>query len=387
MIKNSIIIIPNQEEEHEICDFLSQTVSVLTRCNQVIVIQLQKSRSIKEILINVLIKRKKFILIEKKDNISYFQPLFIIPLRRFKIISKINLKINIYIIQFLVRLNYNYKNKILWMFFPHIQYITNNFNKSWFVIYDIVDFYTLPNQIENNKLTLNKTKLLKRSNLITTISYSLKEEYEKYTNKKINVVPQGFKIINNNLKKRTRVQQNKPIVGYIGHINNRFDFNLLKNIILKNKQWNFVFVGPKHHDDNISYTNKINDINDLFKQKNVFWIKEQSKKNIYKFIQQFDICIIPYDIKYDFNKLSYPMKLFEYFYAQKPVISTPIKELLLPRFKDIIMTGNNAREWESYIKDFINNGWNSKLKKKQKIIALQNSWENKIEKISKLIIT
>jgi hypothetical protein len=390
MVKNFVIVIPSQEKKHEICDFLSQTAQTLNNNNNlVIILQLKESYSIKEILVSLFHNKKIIKLVGKKNGIYYIKPLFIIPFRRFEFIYNLNLKINCLLLQVFIEITNHHKKKLLWMFFPHEEKLTSYFGERWFILYDIVDFYTLPTKKENQLLEIKKKKLLKKSHLTTAISNSLKIKYSKLTNKKIYQVPQGFQLIKNKppIKNRKRnKKKQKPIIGYIGHINNRFDLKLLKGLMSKNIQWNFVFVGPKHHDNNISYQDQSIKINDLFKLKNVFWVKEQPKKNISKFISKFDICIIPYDTKYNFNKFCYPMKLFEYFSIGKPVISTPIQELLLPKFKDIIRIGKNHEEWENHINNIILNNWTQKQKEKQNKMSLNNSWEHKIKKISSLIV-
>jgi len=384
MIKDSVIVIPSQEKRHEICDFLYQTAQILTRHNMVIILQLKESYSIKEILVNIITKKKYFKLLEKKQNILYLKPIFIIPFRRFDFIYNLNLKINCLLLQILIKIRNPNKRMFLWMFFPHEEKITIYFSKKWFLIYDIVDFYTLPTQKDDKKLEAKKRKLLNKSDLITAISNSLKNKYQKLTDKHIYQVPQGFNLIEDfhthNYKKN-----NKPLIGFIGHINNRFDLTLLTELITKNKQWNFVFIGPKHHDNNISYEDQSQKIEKLFQLRNAFWIKQQPKKNITKFIKRFDICIIPYNIEYDFNKFCYPMKIFEYFAIGKPVVSTPIQELLLPKFNDIIRIGNNSEEWEYQINDILKKGWPNKLSTKQRQMSSENSWGNKLEEMSKLI--
>ena len=75
------------------------------------------------------------------------------------------------------------------------------------------------------------------------------------------------------------------------------------------------------------------------------------------------------------------MKLFEYFYLGKPVISTPIEEL--KRFPKFVKIGKTAKEWEKHIKFLLSKPW--PYQKEQKKLAKENSWKSKIEVISKII--
>lgn len=77
------------------------------------------------------------------------------------------------------------------------------------------------------------------------------------------------------------------------------------------------------------------------------------------------------------------MKLFEYFYAEKPVISTPIEELKY--FPKLVKIGKNSDEWKNHIDSLIQKKWPNDLKNLGKKLTKDNSWENKIEKISSLL--
>lgn len=81
------------------------------------------------------------------------------------------------------------------------------------------------------------------------------------------------------------------------------------------------------------------------------------------------------------------MKLFEYFYMGKPVLSTPIRELTLPKFKNLIKIGKNYLEWESHIHYLLNKPWNKSSQRKQKQMAINNSWDNKVKFILSKITT
>jgi hypothetical protein len=100
-------------------------------------------------------------------------------------------------------------------------------------------------------------------------------------------------------------------------------------------------------------------------------------------IKQFDVCIIPYDTKLASVRYSYPMKLFEYFYLGKPVVSAPLPALA--SFKSVIRPKNTANEWQSQIKKLLNSPWPTKNKRVQRQLATANSWKQKIATISDTI--
>jgi len=230
-------------------------------------------------------------------------------------------------------------------------------------------------------MEVQKKILLHRADFVCSISYQLKKIYNRYSRTSIHIVPQGF----NMLKIKTGQYKIKlsstslPIIGFVGSINERFDMKLLLTICRKNPQWHFVFIGPIENEPHVSPHNFSDTINELFDLPNVTHISRQLREIVYSYIRQFDICMIPYDSTQDFNRYCYPMKLFEYFYIGKPVISTPIEEL--KRFPKFVKIGRTAEEWEKYIQTLLGKPWPDIYQKEERALAIENSWEKKISTI------
>jgi len=203
------------------------------------------------------------------------------------------------------------------------------FSKSFTLIYDIIDFYSSQNRDINRNLKKSKKAMLKKAQVTVGISFSLKNAYMKIYKREISVVPQGFRI--QDFRKQTatsiKLKRSKCILGFVGVINERLDADLIYKLATKNRNWQFVFVGPKGHDPNISAKPNLLSMERVLRLPNVVWLKGQSKVTMPAIIGKFTIGMIPYRINFEFNRLSYPMKLFEYFYMGKPVVSTPIEEL------------------------------------------------------------
>jgi hypothetical protein len=77
------------------------------------------------------------------------------------------------------------------------------------------------------------------------------------------------------------------------------------------------------------------------------------------------------------------MKLFEYFYMGKPIISSNILEL--QRFPDLIKIASNLNEWQRSIKYSLINKLPGSKTRQEKAFAVTNSWSSKIGKILQLI--
>jgi glycosyltransferase involved in cell wall biosynthesis len=202
----------------------------------------------------------------------------------------------------------------------------------------------------------------------------------------IYIVPQGFRLdeFTKRPKKKIIIPHDVPIIGYIGAINYRLDFRLLVAVAKHFPMLKFVFVGPTQEEEvplgkiRLRYAER-----NLFSLPNVIRISGVDKTMVPGIIAQFDIGMIPYESKQDFNRFCYPMKLFEYFYLGKPVISTPIEEL--KRFPKFLKIGRTAPEWEKEINTLLAVPWPNSNKSAQRRIATDNNWKNKIDSICSFI--
>lgn len=363
--KNNPIIIPETQDKKAICDFVYQTAKNLSSTNPVYIF-----------LLNSNPKPFNQNIIKHKNNIFYVYPLDILPLKRFKIIKSLNKILSFYILSF--HCINKYKNIIIyWIFYPQVAYLVKYYIFKKNILFDIVDNFTSPDNKISKQIFKQKIYLLKKSKIVTSTCQSQINYYKKIFNRKIILVPQGFNIkrskkINPQLSLINPINTN---IGYIGNINNRFDFKLLFNLIKNTPQFNYIFVGPISKEYSIK-DKPIKKLTDkLFSYKNVLHIEKVKKDQIHQFIEKFDFCIIPYDTKEIFNKYSYPMKTFEYLYFNKPIISTNI--LALKNYSDYIFCSNNYLKWIETIKnkDIWFNINNINLSE----ISLENSWHNKIK--------
>ena len=381
MINNSLIIIPDVTDSEQVCDFLLQTAKKLARDNTVVIpVFHQNSQDFVD-----------------ENGIYFIKFREFLPLRRFKLVNKLNKIIFMLGLQFWAgvrflnfgslsrqnRFEWKLRKKYVWLFFPELADTIKMKIPGWQLIFDIVDFYYSPDVKKQQILNLQKKSVLKKTDFIFAISQALKNKYQHFTHKKITIVPQGFAIESFSLlNKPTRLKfpKGKPIIGFVGQMSQRLDFKLLKDVVKKNPQWNFVFVGPKHHEPNVATTQKNDEFDDLLKNPNFYYFGRQPRNTILDILKKFDVCLIPYDVSLPFNRYSYPMKLFEYFYAGKPVVSTPIEAL--KQFSGLVKLIDSEVTFTQAVKKILKQKWTVDKVKKQQYLAQENSWQKKLEKIS-----
>jgi glycosyltransferase involved in cell wall biosynthesis len=328
-------------------------------------------------------------IITKREGVYFFTPIHLFPFERFRLIYELNKKLSVYLLLAWVRLKFGLSKKIiLWLFHPREVWLIKEFRRflsgSLAIIFDCVDYFAKGSAHEMELLTRLEKKLAKEADIVLAVSRNL-QNYLRTMRKDVVFAPQGFRIHDFQKPKRVKLNfpKNSPIIGYVGGLNDRLDLRLLLPLVTNNPRWNFVFWGPLQDFLIVKKPEIKGKIESLLSFPNVLHGESKNKREIPSIISQFDVCIIPYDTSSDFNKFCFPIKLFEYFYEGKPVVSTPIKELKY--FTKYVTIGSGVNEWQALIENSLTRTWPNNYKAEQKKIAKNHSWERRLQKISKLI--
>jgi len=380
-MKNSLIIILFDHPQEHTADYSGQTAKLLRNDNMVIGVLLKDSKSIKEMIFS---HHRGLFWKKISENYHEFTPFYIIPFRRFECIVRLNLLLNSVVVKlFIASLIFRrkIKKKYVWVFNPDSYTSYQLFGSSFISLYDCVDYH-------GNEPSQYLEKLLIRSCDLMVVNSHVLYDVHRLERPDIQLVPLGFDLHTfsaKTMKSFIHLPHNQPIIGYIGGINSRLDYHLLLHLIKKNNRYDFIFVGPiQEHETHQFFESSVRPkIDALFSLRNVHHFPYLPKDEIPGIISQFDICMIPYDVSVDFNRYCYPMKLFEYFYMGKPVISTPIEEL--KRFPKYVKIGHTGKDWGKHIQALLVKPWPKEYQKEQRKLALANTWRKKIKTILKLI--
>jgi len=366
MLKNKLIIMPIDGSWEHSADFFRQTALTLSGQNQVIIYDQNNA--------HFFLKKPTTTRHYTYKNINFHQVKYFLPLRRFTWIEKINHLLSFWL--FLQK--YKKIDKLLWIFYPNYFDLAKIKNKNMLSLYDCVDY---------NDDKKKENKLIQNVDYFFVNSLTLKNLHSNQIKKPIYINAQGFFLPNEKLIPKVQLKKTKPIIGLVGGINYRLDFSLLNKLIKDNPKWQFVFYGPKQINLKKDSIYKTNDwLKKIKKYQNVVFGQSKNRYEVYGLIKNFDIAIIPYDSTILFNKYCYPMKIFEYLYFEKKIISSDIDELKTKKFKNMVTIAKKNNDWQKKI-EYLLKIKSSKISNKQKKkLAINNSWNNKIEKISKIII-
>jgi glycosyltransferase involved in cell wall biosynthesis len=107
-----------------------------------------------------------------------------------------------------------------------------------------------------------------------------------------------------------------PIVGYYGALAKWLDYDLMECISAERRDLTFILIGP-------DYDNTLPD--SLLDQVNVHWLGMKPYQELPDYLRHFDVAIIPFRLT-DITHATSPIKLFEYFAAGKPIVTTAMQE-------------------------------------------------------------
>ena len=126
-----------------------------------------------------------------------------------------------------------------------------------------------------------------------------------------------------------------PRFGYYGVIDERFDIELIRQVADRKPDWQFILIGP---------VVKI-DPETLPRSKNIHYLGSKKYNELPAYLSGWDISLVSFALNESTQFIS-PTKTPEYLAGGKPVISTPIKDVVDTYGKSgLVHIINNAEEF------------------------------------------
>lgn len=273
---------------------------------------------------------------------------------------------------------------VVWSYFPMF---VNYFDgiKSDLTVFDAVDnWIEHPSLVKfKNVLHKNYQTIADKSNLIFTVAEPLIDFFKTLGREKnIHWIPNGIDsdhfistagsdpvvaVVNDPI-----VNIPKPIVGYVGTIQNRVDFDLIEYIARRNSNKSFVFIGPVWKGAEISRLKKF---------KNIYFLGRKPYTLVPAYIKQFDVCIIPHKLD-TFIKYTYSLKMLDYLISGKPVVSTATPDVQI--FSEYMYIAKDYKDFSNAI-DLSMKSDTIEMRKKRIERAKKEDWILKTDTMMKII--
>lgn len=166
----------------------------------------------------------------------------------------------------------------------------------------------------------------------------------------------------------------KKVIGFIGNIEKRTNFKLLRKIADYHKDKLIYLVGPI---SDLEYKEE-----ELDKMDNVIFTGGKNIEQLPNYLQRIDCAIIPFKC----NKLTrsiYPLKVNEYLAGGKPVVTTNFSEDIR-LFKDIIYIADTDEQFLKLIDKAIQED-NKELIEMRVKFSSNNTWANRVVDFWKIV--
>jgi glycosyltransferase involved in cell wall biosynthesis len=247
-------------------------------------------------------------------------------------------------------------------------------------IYQCVDPMITPYDMKHG--IVSELQLVKQSDMVICTAKALYEE-KRQVNPKTYFVPNAADISHSSKALDPALplhpllkEYKKPIIGYFGSIERRMDYGLLQKVITTNPDKSFVFVGPMYREHLPDW---------FFNSPNVHLPGPVPYDEMPSMLKGFDITIIPFK-KDEVSATIFPLKLFEYLGAGKPVIITDFNPDLKDYTRDAVEICSTADEFSAAINEILQN--DSAAKQAYRLrVAQENTWDIRADEIARLIET
>ena len=276
------------------------------------------------------------------------------------------------------------KNIIFWSYNPLFVNFAHKLNDRAFV-FDSVDNWlehpTYTRMISKKRLTQNYQIIADKADIIFTVSEELHDLYRKMGRvKDVAWIPNGVDFAHFNdqalINKTNPLEKiNQSIIGYLGTIESRVDFDLVAAVAKAYPEKIVAMCGPVWPIVKKEFNEKLGHL------KNVNEFGRISYNDAPSYINKFDVAIIPHKIT-NFVQSMNPMKLYDYLACGKPVITT--RGAGVDMFKDLIYIADSQSDFVGMIGKASKEDSSAKQAERRAAVK-KHSWDSRAEKMMQII--
>lgn len=255
-----------------------------------------------------------------------------------------------------------------WYYTPMALPFTEHLNPE-LVIYDCMDelsaFKFAPADI-----TQREKQLFQKADIVFTGGHSI---YEYKKNCHHNIYPFPSSIDKSHFGKARKIKTDPadqahiphPRLGFFGVIDERFDIEMIDAVARAKPDWHFVFLGPVVKIDEAT----------LPRYDNIHYLGGKKYEDLPSYIAGWDIALVPFAINESTRFIS-PTKTPEYLAAGKPVISSPIRDVVSPYgVNKLVHIVHDAEEFIAAAEGELAKKTRAAWRKKVDNFLMGNSWD------------
>lgn len=162
-----------------------------------------------------------------------------------------------------------------------------------------------------------------------------------------------------------------PRLGFFGVIDERLNCALLRALARANPAWHIVMVGPVVSKDAAS----------LPQEPNIHWIGPQRHELLPQIMTGWDICILPLAVN-EATRYTSPSKVLEYMAAEKPIVSTPLSDVV-SMYGDVVEVAADTADFIAACECVLNESRQRRAQRMSDMLTSVSrfSWEQSVSAI------
>ena len=158
----------------------------------------------------------------------------------------------------------------------------------------------------------------------------------------------------------------QPRLGFFGVVDERLDLDLIDRVAAADQSWQLVMVGPivKISPDSLP------------RRENIHWLGQQSYALLPQLVAGWDVCLLPFALN-EASRFISPTKTLEYMAAEKPVVSTPVRDVAMLYGHDVRIA-NSVPAFIQACRDALAESPEARLARIRQMLATvaRFSWDN-----------
>ena len=159
-----------------------------------------------------------------------------------------------------------------------------------------------------------------------------------------------------------------PRIGFYGVLDERLDTDLLRDVAAAHPGWHLILIGP---------VVKIR-MDELPVAPNLHYLGQKSYTDLPSYLANWDVAMLPFALNASTRFIS-PTKTPEYLAAGKPVVSTPIQDVVKPYGEmGLVRIAADAPEFGDAIEACLNDATPERLRSVDSFLE-RNSWDKTFE--------
>lgn len=157
----------------------------------------------------------------------------------------------------------------------------------------------------------------------------------------------------------------RPVVGWFGVVDERMDYDLVREMAHLRPDWSFVFVGPVVKVDPEA----------LPQAPNLHWLGSRDYQELPNYAKAFDVCLMSFALN-EATEFINPTKALEYLATGRPVLSTPVRDVVR-QYEDLVYIEADAPAFVDRIEQILNHPDDDRIRRGV-ARAASRSWDRTV---------